>query len=131
MMVLGFLGQGDFGFARNELVMSIPSRSDKILHITPRIKWEEAKADGAYQGDTLASEGFIHCCTPEQVAGVYSRYYRGQTGLLVLRVDSRRLTLPLRWESAPGSGETFPHLYGPLNLDAVIEVVPLETVLAE
>jgi uncharacterized protein (DUF952 family) len=43
----------------------------------------------------------------------------------------RRLMSPLRWESPPGSDETFPHLYGPLNLDAVIEVVPLETVLSE
>jgi uncharacterized protein (DUF952 family) len=129
MMVFGFLGRGGFGFAGNEPVMSIPSGSDKIFHITPRTTWEESQANGEYRGDTLAGEGFIHCCTPEQVAGVYGRYFRGQSDLLVLRIDSGRLTSPLRWENPPGSDEMFPHLYGPLNLDAVIEVVPLETAL--
>ncbi len=102
----------------------------EILHITPKTSWERAVADGEYRGDTLATEGFIHCCTPEQVAGVHDRYYRGQTGLLVLKIDPGRRALPLKRESPPDSNEKFPHLYGPLNLDAVVEVVPLEHVLA-
>jgi uncharacterized protein (DUF952 family) len=102
-----------------------------ILHITPRTTWERAVARSEYKGDTLATEGFIHCCTPEQLAGVYDRYYKRQAGLIVLRIDMARLTSPLKWESPPGSVEKFPHIYGPLNLDAVVEVVLLEAILAE
>ena len=101
----------------------------EILHVTPGALWEKAQAEGEYRGDTLATEGFIHCCSPGQLAGVISRYFHGQTGLVVLRIKPERLTSPLRWESPPGSTETFPHVYGPLNLDAVVEVVPLEDVL--
>ncbi|WP_244884906.1 DUF952 domain-containing protein [Singulisphaera acidiphila] len=105
--------------------------TDKILHITARTTWEESQVNSEYRGDNLATKGFIHFCTPEQVSGVYGRYFTGQSDLLVLRIDSGRLTSPLRWECPPGSDEAFPHLYGPLNLDAVVEVVPLETILSE
>ena len=100
-----------------------------ILHITSESSWGQAVAEGEYRGDTLATQGFIHFCTTEQMAGVQDRYYRGQTGLLVLRIDPGRLSSPLKWETLPGSGEKFPHLYGPLNLDAVVETAPLEAVL--
>jgi len=101
----------------------------EILHVTPRALWEQAQAEGEYRGDTLATEGFIHRCLPSQLAGVVARYFRGQTGLVVLRIDPERLTSPLRWESPPGGDETFPHVYGPLNLDAVVEVLSLEDAL--
>src|SRR4051794_36715138 len=101
-----------------------------ILHITPKYRWEQAVVEKEYRGDTLATEGFIHCCTPGQVAGVHDRYFRGQTGLVVVKIAPERLSPPLKWEKPPGSDETFPHLYGPLNLDAVVEVVALEAVLA-
>jgi uncharacterized protein (DUF952 family) len=65
------------------------------------------------------------------LSGVISRYFKGQTGLVILRIDTERLTSPLKWESPPGSDETFPHVYGPVNLDAVVGVVPLEALLAE
>ncbi len=97
----------------------------EIMHVTPRDEWERAVAEGEYRGDTLATEGFIHCCLPGQLAGVISRYFHGQTALVVLRIKPERLTSPLRWESPPGSTETFPHVYGPLDLDAVVEVVRL------
>ncbi|OJW23932.1 MAG: hypothetical protein BGO49_17245 [Planctomycetales bacterium 71-10] len=101
----------------------------EILHVTPPVGWEQAVADGEYRGDTLAAEGFLHCCSPGQLAGVVSRYFRGRIGLVVVRIDPEKLKPPLRWEAPPGSGEAFPHVYGPLNLDAVVEVVPLEEAL--
>ncbi len=101
----------------------------EILHVTSGALWEKAQAEGEYRGDTLATEGFIHCCLPDQLVGVISRYFGGQTGLVVLRTRPDRLTSPLKWESPPGSTETFPHVYGPLNLDAVVEVVPVEGIL--
>ena len=51
----------------------------EILHVTPRGEWERAVAEGEYRGGTLATEGFIHCCLPGQLAGVISRYFHGRT----------------------------------------------------
>ncbi|MEO6808137.1 MAG: DUF952 domain-containing protein [Isosphaeraceae bacterium] len=100
-----------------------------ILHVTPRSRWESVGSQGEFQGDTLATEGFLHCCLPGQLAGVVARYFRDQKDLVVLRINPERLTSPLKWEPPPGSIEAFPHVYGPLNVDAVVEVVPLEDVL--
>lgn len=102
----------------------------EIVHVTKRETWEAARAAGEYRAASLASEGFIHCSTHEQLSGVVQRYYAGQTGLVVLRIDTGRLKPPLRWERSPSVNEDFPHLYGPLNADAVLGAVPLETMLA-
>jgi uncharacterized protein (DUF952 family) len=101
----------------------------KILHVTPRALWDNAQGEGEYRGDTLATQGFIHCCLPSQLAGVVARYFQGRTGLVVLRIDTEKIRPPLKWESPPDSDERFPHVYGPLNLDAVVEFLPLDDAL--
>lgn len=101
-----------------------------ILHITPRAEWLAAQEHGLYTAPSLTSEGFIHCSTPEQAAAVANAFYRGQNGLVLLVVDESRLTSELRWEPpsgppAPGisASDLFPHIYGPLNTDAVVKVL--------
>lgn len=101
-----------------------------LWHITTDADWQQAIAHQEYRCASLASEGFIHCCTREQMAGVCDRYFPDRAGLLVLKIEVQRLGADLRWECLPGSGEEFPHLYGPLNLDAVVEVVSLEFLMA-
>jgi len=101
-----------------------------IYHITPRVDWAKAQKIGEYRPESLTSEGFIHCSTESQAALVANAFYSAQSGLILLVIDPARLTAPLQWdppahpapESAPASlhGE-FPHIYGALNLDAVIE----------
>lgn len=103
-----------------------------ILHITTRAEWDAARSSGLYSAPSLRDEGFIHFSTARQVAGVANRFYRGRTGLVLLEVDTDRLTSPLKWEppAHPGgepvardeSDERFPHLYGPLAVDAVVRV---------
>ena len=97
----------------------------EILHITPRAAWEQARQTGAYRGDTLDSEGFIHCSTVAQVIGVANARFQGRTDLILLVIDTGRLTPALRWEAAE-HGELFPHIYGPLNLEAVSKVFTME-----
>lgn len=102
-----------------------------IYHITPRTDWEAAKESGDYRPASLESEGFIHCSTDVQAAHVANAFYSGQTGLALLVIDPERLSAKLQWdppahpapEKAPAAlrGE-FPHIYGALNLDAVVEV---------
>jgi uncharacterized protein (DUF952 family) len=101
-----------------------------ILHITTRARWEQAVAEGEYRSDDLATEGFIHCSTPEQLPWVVDKFYKGQPGLVVLRIDSEKLKPPLKWENPHETLKLFPHVYGPINTAAVVEVAPLEEVLA-
>jgi uncharacterized protein (DUF952 family) len=95
-----------------------------IVHVTTGAQWAAAQSAGAYRGDTLASEGFIHCSRPDQVAAVGARFFRGASGLLLLVIDRERVVVPVRDEGA--DGDLFPHIYGPLNLDAVTRVLPFE-----
>lgn len=97
-----------------------------ILHITHGTDWQAARGAGEYRLDTLDTEGFIHCSTPEQVLGPANEYYAGQQGLVLLVIDPARLTAALVYEDLNESGVDFPHIYGPLNLDAVTAVVPFE-----
>ena len=92
-----------------------------IYHITGVDAWQQAQAEGAYRGDTLSAEGFIHTSTGAQVARTANRFYRGRAGLVLLAIDPAKLSAELRYEAA-SDGELFPHIYGPLNLDAVTAV---------
>jgi len=95
-----------------------------ILHITQREQWEQAKLLQAYRGDTLDSEGFIHCSTLLQVVKVANTFFAGQQGLILLCIDSNKVQAEIRYEGF--EGEHFPHIYGSLNFDAVFKVVDFE-----
>jgi uncharacterized protein (DUF952 family) len=97
-----------------------------LLHITTRAEWDAAQAAGEYRASSLDTEGFIHLSAPEQVLLPANTLFRGQTGLVLLVLDADRLTAPVRWEDLYNHGMEFPHLYGPLNLDAVTDVLPFE-----
>jgi len=95
-----------------------------ILHIAHQDEWQAAQAAGDYRADTLTSEGFIHCSTAAQVLGPANEMFRGQSGLLLLVIDPARLASNLVYEDSYQTGQAFPHIYGPLNLDAVVRAVP-------
>ena len=96
-----------------------------IYHVVTEINWQNAVQQGFYEAGSLALEGFIHTSKAEQVRGVLGRYYEGQKDLLLLHIDETKLTAPLKYELAPSVNEEFPHIYGRLNLDAVIKVESL------
>ncbi|MGB0523085.1 MAG: DUF952 domain-containing protein [Flammeovirgaceae bacterium] len=96
-----------------------------ILHITNPTAWAEAQTTNSYTADSLHSEGFIHCSTFAQVIGVVNQWFKGQSDLLLLIIDTKRLTHEVHYEDLYNHGDAFPHLYGPLNVDAVIDHVPL------
>jgi uncharacterized protein (DUF952 family) len=91
-----------------------------IYHIVSRADWAEAAGD-LYRGDTLASEGFIHCSTAGQVADVANFRFAGREDLLLLHIDPDRLSAEVRYEDG-GDGRLFPHIYGPLEKTAVVRV---------
>ena len=94
----------------------------KIWHITKREQWEQAKLAQVYRSDSLKSEGFIHCSTPQQVIKVANALFSGQEGLVLLCIDSEKVEAEIRYEEVDGT-ERFPHIHGPLNTNAVIEVL--------
>jgi uncharacterized protein (DUF952 family) len=97
-----------------------------IYHITARSAWEKARAAHTYRPESLEKEGFIHCSTLAQIIATANRYYRGQHGLVLLVIDPSRIQAEVCYENTTGGEETFPHIYGALNLDAVTAVIPFE-----
>ena len=74
---------------------------------------------------SLAEEGFIHCSTLEQVVATANRIFAGSGELVLLVVDGERLSAPVVWERASDVAAEFPHVYGPLEVAAVVEALPL------
>ena len=106
-----------------------------ILHLASNDAWLASTKTGQYHADSLSTEGFIHCSTESQIVDVANAFYHGQHGLVLLVLDPEKLTAALKWEppahpnperAARVGDELFPHIYGPLNVDAVLKVIPFE-----
>ena len=103
----------------------------RIFHVALQSEWEAARRSGSYTtstlGRTLAEEGFVHASREDQWRGVWQRFYADVAEPLVLLViDTDLLSSPVVEETPPGASETFPHVYGPIDADAVVQVVPLD-----
>lgn len=93
-----------------------------IFHIVSRSDWETAKKKGSYEPASLKKEGFIHFSKTDQILKVANSFYKGNSDLIILKVDPEKLKHELKMEpplEAPMSGILFPHLYGPLEIEAV------------
>ena len=95
----------------------------KLYHLVASAEWNAAQTAGEYRPASLEKEGFIHLSTSAQWVGAANRFYRGRTDLLLLEVDAGRLGAEVRFEAA--DGDRFPHLYGPMELEAARVVCAL------
>ncbi len=106
------------------------TQPERIFHIATAADWRRTLESGTYttstMGRTLAEEGFIHASRRDQVKGVFDRYYRGAgEHLVLLTIDPARLTdAEVRVEAV--GDDTYPHVYGPINRTAVVDVAPLD-----
>ena len=96
-----------------------------IYHVTTTEDWNAAKQKGSYEHASLKDEGFIHCSQDHQVDGVLERYFAGKTDLVKLVIDTDKLSSKFVFDWSPSLTDTFPHVYGPINMDAVIDVIAL------
>lgn len=100
---------------------------EPLLHLTERSLWDAARTSGAYEmstrGRTLQEEGFIHCSLRHQVRPVAEFVYADADDLVLLTIDPDKLTAPVRFEAA--GADEFPHIYGPVPVEAVVNVVPV------
>ena len=98
-----------------------------LFHLAMAEDWKAARLSGQYDMSTrglrLDQVGFIHLSWREQVAGTFERFYADAESVILLTIDAARLTSPLRGDAIP-SGELFPHLYGALPIEAVIDSGP-------
>jgi uncharacterized protein (DUF952 family) len=114
-----------------EPIIHLASNDAWLAAVGPAALWRGKR--GEYHADSLSTEGFIHCSTNSQIVGVANTFYHGQHGLVLLVLDPEKLDSELKWEppaepepTHAREGELFPHVYGPLNLDAVTNVIPFE-----
>ena len=102
---------------------------DTLYHVLGAEAWAAAEAAGRYAPPELARDGFLHCCTRAQLGFVARRHFGERQGLLAMRFDLWRCGVALDWVRSEPDQAPFPHLRGAVPLDAVIEVVALETAL--
>jgi uncharacterized protein (DUF952 family) len=107
--------------------------TNKILHLTKCETWQSAVEKNRYEPESLLREGFIHCSKTSQILEVANAFYRGERGLVLLVIDPDQLASELKWEppaellpNHAQDGELFPHIYGSLNLEAVVKSVSFE-----
>ena len=107
-------------------VTDLPAR---IYHLAAADEWHAAQAAGDYRRSTadrsLEQEGFIHCSMAAQVRGTADAFYRDRTDVVLLAIDPRRITSEIRVEVPADRDDGFPHIYGPIDLDAVVAATPL------
>ncbi len=100
------------------------ARDDIIYHAAVKADWD-ARTETDYEPAGYAEEGFVHLSSAEQLIGTLHKHYPGRDDLVLLSVDPARVTARLVWEDLYRSGIAFPHIYGPIELSAVVSSTPL------
>ncbi len=93
-----------------------------IYHITHKNNWEKAKIEGTYTSSSLKKQGFIHCAKKGQIVSVANYRFKNQKDLVILCIDEKKSNAKIVYENTQGHGK-FPHIYGPINTDAVVKVI--------
>lgn len=94
-----------------------------IIHIIGRTEWDSIKDKKSYTTNDFEIDGFVHCSNVDQVVRVANFLFKGVNDLVLLVIDSDNVTSNVVWEDLYNANEEFPHIYGELNLDAVIDVI--------
>jgi uncharacterized protein (DUF952 family) len=93
-----------------------------IYHLTTRQEWEASLTMGKHTVPSLKEEGFIHCCSEEQVSEVVDRFYKDALDIVILKINTEKLRSQLVYEWSSSMEDTYPHVYGPINTDSVEDV---------
>jgi uncharacterized protein (DUF952 family) len=98
-----------------------------IYHITTKDIWDNAQITKLVEAESLATEGFIHMCYPEQLQGVLQRHFAGKSNLIRLTINQEVINEVLKLEFSAGLNDTFPHCYAAIPLHAVTEAVEIKS----
>ncbi len=100
--------------------------TEKIYHLATAADWKRGLKFGNYRTAALKSTGYLHASLAHQVMAVANSVFRGKKGLLLLEIDPRKLKARVKNEDLRRSGAPYPHIYGPINCDAVVATYPFE-----
>ena len=93
-----------------------------IFHILKREEWDEWEGRPLYEAPSLAECGFLHCAALGDLLEVSNCYYKNEPGMALLCIDAEKVGPEIKWETSE-HGVSYPHIHGPLNADAIVEVV--------
>ena len=97
-----------------------------LLHIISTSDLDRSQASGEISPPSLDSEGFVHCSYPDQLLIPANERFRGRRDLVVLVLDASVIEPPLVVEDSYGSGTLFPHVYGPIPIQAIERVIEFQ-----
>ncbi|NGP76397.1 DUF952 domain-containing protein [Balneolaceae bacterium YR4-1] len=100
-------------------------KDDLIFHVVKKEDWKTQKKDSRYHPETIDTEGFIHCSTGRNIEEVTNRLYSGEDDILLIIINTTLVDPEIRYENCGNSDIKYPHIYGPLNMDAVIDKIEL------
>lgn len=95
-----------------------------ILHCMEQQKWNEIKHKKSYGKEHIEREGYIHCSPVEYFWRVAPNFIDVQAALILLCIESDKVEAEIKWEDGDNCGKEYPHLYGELNIDSIINVLP-------
>jgi uncharacterized protein (DUF952 family) len=101
-------------------------RDDLLFHITTKDDWKQYNNSGSYEPESLDSNGFIHFSTGEQVETAANTFFGDKDEILLLVIDATTLHEDIKYEKDEDTGEKFPHLYSPLNTNAIIDKITIK-----
>ncbi len=109
-----------------------------IYHLVTQIDWRTHQAGNLYTPSSVSREGFIHCSTRDQLEHTMAKYFKDRSGLLIVAINPLKVKSEIKYEpptppagnnvETMAGGETaglFPHIYGSLNIDAVVKLTPV------
>ncbi|MBN2616766.1 MAG: DUF952 domain-containing protein [Spirochaetales bacterium] len=94
-----------------------------IYHLVNKSKWSKFKLAAFYTTNSLEREGYIHCSFEHQILKVANMFHHGETDLLILCIDSKKIESILKVEDLFGLNENYPHIYGQLPINAIEKVL--------
>jgi uncharacterized protein (DUF952 family) len=97
-----------------------------VVHALTKAEWDRFQESGEHRPESLGEEGFVHCSKPGQMVVVADTVHVDDESLWLLALEESRLDAPVRYETNDGGTSAFPHVYGPLTLDAVVDAFPFE-----
>jgi uncharacterized protein (DUF952 family) len=101
-------------------------RDDLLFHITTKEEWKKFTNSGNYEPESIDSQGFIHCSTGEQVEDTANRLFGDNDEILLLVIDATMLREDIKYEEDESTGQKYPHLYNPLNTNAIIDKISIK-----
>ncbi|MDN5212154.1 DUF952 domain-containing protein [Fulvivirgaceae bacterium BMA12] len=104
----------------------LPPQEMLVYHISIKTDWEKALLEQTYKHESLDKEGFIHASDYHQLLSTAERYYSDEVPLVLLAIDPEKLKSPIKYELATSRDSLFPHIFGPINLEAVVQALPFE-----